>query len=233
MRIRATIVKIPVIGQTARSIYVGLRRRFRKFSGSQTYWEKRYARGGNSGVGSYGRLREFKADVINSFVREKGIKSVIEFGCGDGSQLSLAKYTEYTGLDVSPTAIKLCQEKFAGDTSKKFSLFEPGNPSAKNDWGRADLGLSLDVVYHLVEDEAFEEYMKVLFSAAKKYVIIYSSDYDESQSYHVKHRKFTRWINQNAADWQLVQKIDNIYPYNATNAENTSWSNFYIFRKTR
>jgi SAM-dependent methyltransferase len=233
MKIREVIVKIPIIGRIASLIYRGLYRRFHRFSSSQIYWEQRYAQGGNSGAGSYGRLAEFKADVINSFIRENGIKSVIEFGCGDGFQISLANYPEYTGLDVSPTVIKLCRERFAGDISKKFFLFEPKSPSANKDWEPADLALSLDVVYHLTEDEVFEEHMKVLFDAAKKYVIIYSSNYDESQSYHVKHREFTKWVNQNATDWQLAQKIDNIYRYNTSNTKNTSWSDFYIFKKVR
>jgi hypothetical protein len=37
------------------------------FPDSATYWEQRYARGWNSGVGSYGRLAEFKAQVLNNF----------------------------------------------------------------------------------------------------------------------------------------------------------------------
>lgn len=32
-----------------------------RFSGSASYWENRYVRGGNSGAGSYNRLSEFKA----------------------------------------------------------------------------------------------------------------------------------------------------------------------------
>jgi len=32
---------------------------------SNKYWEERYAKGGNSGKGSYGKSAIFKADVIN------------------------------------------------------------------------------------------------------------------------------------------------------------------------
>lgn len=233
MKIREIIGKTPVVRETVRFIYRCLYSRFRNFPGSQVYWEQRYAKGGNSGAGSFNRLREFKAEVINSFIKENGIESVIEFGCGDGYQLSLAVYPEYTGLDVSPTAIKLCKDRFAGDTSKNFFLFEPGSLSDNKSIRPADLGLSLDVIFHLIEDKVFEEYMKALFSSAKKYVIIYSSNFDESQSYHVKNREFTRWIIQNATDWQLIQKIDNLYPYDTLDIENTSRSDFYIFQKVR
>jgi hypothetical protein len=59
------------------------------FSDSITWWEKRYISGGNSGQGSYGVLAEFKAETVNQFVGEFEVKSLVEFGCGDGSQLSL------------------------------------------------------------------------------------------------------------------------------------------------
>ena len=88
------------------------------FPGSAEYWEKRYASGGSSGKGSYGRLSEFKAEVINNFVSKHGVESVIEFGCGDGNQLKLAKYPAYVGLDVSEKAVALCKEKFNNDISK-------------------------------------------------------------------------------------------------------------------
>ena len=74
---------------------------------SKNYWEEHYQAGGNSGSGSYGRLASFKALIINEFVSENQISSVIEFGCGDGNQLALANYPEYVGLDVSPTTIKI------------------------------------------------------------------------------------------------------------------------------
>ena len=55
---------------------------------SSKYWENRYKAGGNSGSGSYSNLAIFKAEIINSFVKDNKIESVIEFGCGDGQQLN-------------------------------------------------------------------------------------------------------------------------------------------------
>ncbi|MDR2439202.1 MAG: class I SAM-dependent methyltransferase [Planctomycetaceae bacterium] len=82
------------------------------FPGSKRYWDNRYCQGGNSGAGSYGRLAEFKAEILNKFVTENNINSVIEFGCGDGNQLMLANYPYYIGVDVSPKAIEICRELF-------------------------------------------------------------------------------------------------------------------------
>lgn len=72
--------------------------------GSKDTW------GGNSGKGSYNRLAQFKADIINKFVEENAIEFVMEWGCGDGHQLSLAKYLQCVGYDVSKQAISTCQE---------------------------------------------------------------------------------------------------------------------------
>jgi hypothetical protein len=44
------------------------------------------------------------------------------------------------------------------------------------DLGRFDLELSLDVIYHLVEDEVFDAYMRSLFAHAGRFVVIYSSN---------------------------------------------------------
>ena len=49
---------------------------------------------------------------------------MVEFGCGDGNQLSLAQYPRYVGLDVSRTAIGLCQRRFAKDPAKSRFLYD-------------------------------------------------------------------------------------------------------------
>lgn len=214
---------IPVIGGLMRTAYA----RFQCFSGVHSYWESRYAAGGHSGVGSYGKFATFKAEVINDFVRKHRISSVIEYGCGDGNQLALLEIPDYLGFDVSATALSLCREKFAGDTTKKFRL------SAEYSNETADLTLSLDVIYHLVEDEIFEEYMQRLFGSSEQFVIIYS-DNGEYQARagmpHVRHRQFTAWVENNARDWQLLEKIPNRYPYSGNNAKG-SFADFYIYRK--
>jgi hypothetical protein len=70
----------------------------------------------------------------------------------------------------------------------------------------ADLALSLDVVYHLVENSVFETYMTNLFSAGRLYVIVYSTNADTGRTApHVKHRRFTSWIAGNCPEWRLAQ----------------------------
>lgn len=204
---------------------------------SADYWEQRYARGGNSGAGSYGKLAEFKAEVLNAFVRERQIRSVIDFGCGDGAQLALAEYPSYVGLDVSPTAVQMCRRRFAADPTKRFIVYDPANFDTSHPAHRAELAISLDVLYHLIEEDVYERYLHQLFAAAEKYVVIYANDSDERPAVlpkHVRFRSFTAWIAANKPEWRLVRHVPNRYPLRRDLSENPadeSFSDFYFFEK--
>lgn len=209
-------------------------KRSRSFN-SKTYWEQRYKKGGNSGAGSYGRLAKYKAEFLNDFAKSNGISSVIEFGSGDGAQLKLFKFKRYIGLDVSKTSIGMCIQQYAGDSSKSFYVYDPEYFQDSQRLFVADLTMSLDVIYHLVEDAAFDKYMRDLFAASDKYVIIYASNTDQnarSQAQHVRHRRFTDWIDDNEKNWKLVEHAKNKYSL-ATNEIDESFADFYVYKKVR
>jgi len=197
------------------------------WEGSATYWESRYRKGGDSGTGSSGRLAEFKAEIMNEFVEHESIASVIEFGCGDGRQLLLAKYPQYLGVDVSRTVVEKCQNLFADDHSKGFVTLDEYQGET------AELALSMDVIFHLIEDEVFNSYMVGLFNAATRYVAIYSSNAETQptpSAPHFRGREFTDWVTANRPDWRLVRHIPNRYPFNGDGQE-TSVSDFFIFSR--
>ena len=195
------------------------------FRSSKSYWERRYRLGGTSGEGSSGQLAEFKAEVLNRFVRDHDIARVIEYGCGDGQQLALADYPLYLGLDVSRTCIEHCQVSFKDDRSKSFLWYEPATAVRLDNFIKGDLVLSLDVIYHLVEDAVYERYLDDLFAAAGRFVIIYSSDKDEPQRLpHVRHRRFTHHVAQRFADFSLVDHIENRH-------QHKSPCSFFVFAR--
>jgi len=186
------IHNIPVVDKNGLLLYEYVREIGNENFSSIQYWEKRYKQGGNSGAGSYNRLAEFKAQVINDFIKENNIKSIIEWGFGDGNQLSLLQIQSYVGYDVSETALRICREKFFKDKSKEFRCYDG---KVKDNAGTYDLAISLDVLYHLVEDDKFCDYMQNLFISSDKFVCIYSSDYEEKQKEeHIKRRKFTKFV---------------------------------------
>ncbi len=204
-------------------------RRTRTFTGSADYWERRYAGGGSSGSGSSGRLATFKADVLNEFVARNGVTSVIELGCGDGNQLARARYPRYLGLDVSPSTLAVCMQRFAGDATKSFVLCAPETFRDAARFLTADLAVSLDVVYHLVEDDVFEAYMRSLFAAATRFVAVYSSDHDEPAHGHVHHHAFSAWVARNEPGWRRTHTIANPYPYDPADPDHTSFADFHFF----
>ena len=158
----------------------------------------------------------------------------MEFGCGDGNQLVAAKYPKYFGLDISPTAVKICYNRFKTDKTKSFYVY---NTLAFVDNARifnADLTMSLDVLYHLVEKEIFETYLRHLFAAANKYVIIYASDYNQAEEpvhQHENRRSFTDFVTKNISSWKLKEIIKNKYPVDKHGLKG-SLSDFYIYEKT-
>ena len=198
------------------------------FSASSLYWERRYRHGGASGPGSHGRLAELKAKVLNEFVADNGVQTIVEFGCGDGAQLALANYPGYLGLDVSKTALAMCQARFVHDTTKRFARYP------MTDAGVHDLAISIDVIYHLVEDETFTAYMTRLFKSAEKFVVIYSSNMEGKRlDVACRHRMFSGWIDTHAQEWRLWKTIRNPYPFDRSDPHNTSLSDFYIYERTR
>lgn len=193
---------------------------------SEAYWTKRYQQGRNSGAGSYGRLAEYKANFINGLVEGKGIRSVIEFGSGDGNQASMFKFPNYTGLDVSPDAVAACREKFADRPGWSFDLADASVAETR------DLAMSLDVIYHLIEDEVFDRYMRRLFDSASRFVLIYASDHDaELDVAHVRHRHYSDWIAKNRPDWVLVDAPKHPFPLvPGSDPKQTSFASFKLFR---
>jgi cyclopropane fatty-acyl-phospholipid synthase-like methyltransferase len=231
IRLKKLAKEAPLIGPAAQRVrnlpmVAALWRRL-GFRGSASYWEARYQAGGTSGAGSRGRLAEFKAEIINDFVARERIGSVIEFGCGDGDQLALGRYPEYVGVDIAKASIDRCVRRFANDRSKRFYVSD----ALPADLGSFDLALSLDVIYHLVEDSVFEAYMGALFAHATRHVVVYASNVEAPANMaHVRHREFTAWIQRNVPEWQPSGYVANRYPYDP-NRPDTSFCDFHFFTR--
>lgn len=202
-----------------------------KFPGIKEYWQQLYEKGGSSGPGSYSRLADFKAGFINGFIKAQDIKYVVDLGCGDGNQLSLLKIDSYIGFDISAAAVERCRLKFSTDSSKRFFLYEGSFANVLDTLPKAELALSLDVIFHLIDDVVFERYMTDLFAAATKFVIVYSSDYNGRRIFHERHRKFSDWVKINQIGWTQIEYKANPYPFSKKDAENTSESNFYVYMR--
>jgi len=189
---------------------------------SSAYWEQRYRAGGTSGAGSYGHMAAFKAGVINGFVADNAIASVLDLGCGDGNLLSLLQVPHYVGVDVAPTALAGCMARFPQHRFLPFSALEAPE--------RMELALSIDVVFHLVEDGAFARYMHALFAHATRFVLIHSSNAEQTwSSPHVRHRRFTDHVADCRPEWRLLAHLPSPYPFDPGRPEETTFADFFVY----
>lgn len=200
------------------------------FKNSEEYWKSRYEAGGNSGEGSYGSLAKYKAEFLNSMVEDKKLQTIFELGCGDGNQLSQLKFPEYVGVDISQHCLEACQ-KIVSD--RGYIFLTPEDFDKQYPEQSLDLGLSLDVVYHLVEDHIYQDYMARLFRVASKYVIIYASDFDEYDASipHVRHRKFTVDVAKDHKKWKLLKSHENPFQKDHKSTEYGSFAKFFVFAR--
>jgi len=191
---------------------------------SAEYWDARYSGGGTSGAGSYGRLAAYKAAFINGIIEINHIQHVADFGCGDGHLLSMLRPVAYTGLDVSPTALAQCAIQFPGYVFMPFSR--------ASDLQASDLCLSIDVIYHLIEDHVFAAYMEAVFSRATRLVLIYASDVDlDWPAPHVRHRHFTKHVATHFPEWRLCAHLPSPYPFDPSAPDETSFSDFFVYAR--
>ncbi|MEI7794653.1 MAG: class I SAM-dependent methyltransferase, partial [Thermoleophilia bacterium] len=168
------------------------------------YWNSRYSAGGTSGAGSYGEDAAWKAATVNAIVADNAVESVLEFGCGDGHQLSLLKVPEYVGLDISDEAVRLCRERHRTDPTKSFRTWTPGAPVHQ---GPFDLVLALEVLMHIIDDDAFCQTLDAIFASSRRLVVIQTplapvSEY--RQGSHEHHRDLLPYLAPHLASFDLT-----------------------------
>lgn len=170
---------------------------------SQQYWNARYDKGEGSGWGSEGKALQHKAAEINNIILDNSVSSVVDLGVGDGKLLNeLTGFDLYFGYDISITAInKLKSNSKYANAEGCFPQYHFYDDIKQLPY--ADLAMSVDVIYHILEDDRYKEYMDTLFSKSKL-VYIYSTNKDETARGHVRHREFLKDVPE---DWELIENI--------------------------
>lgn len=168
------------------------------------YWERRYRDGRTSGAGSEGDEGAYKAAYLSKFIADHNVKTVVDWGCGDGQVLELVEFpaqTQYIGVDVSPTIVERMRKRFDGPRY----LFHTVDAFATLTRTHFELALSFDVLFHFPDDRDYGEYLLRLFQSAEKYVMIYSTNYAGGRTArHVFRREFTPDIAERFPDWELT-----------------------------
>lgn len=167
------------------------------------YWDRRYRDGRTSGAGSEGDEGRYKAEYLSRFLAEHDVKTVVDWGCGDGQVLELVEFptqTQYIGVDVSPTIVERMRAK---DLGPRCLFHTPESFAVGTRW-QLELALSFDVLFHFPDDTDYFSYLLKLFGSAEKHVMIYSTNYAGGRTArHVFRREFTPDIAERFPNWEL------------------------------
>ena len=161
------------------------------------YWENRYHTGGTSGEGSYGKNCIDKTSYINQTIDKYNIQTINDLGHGDGNQIANINIrSSYTGYDVSSSARYTCISKYKDNAAYTFI-------DSLTRFNKADLVMSLDVIYHIIEFSVWSQYMIDLFSLSDL-ILIYSPDKESKGDAHYHSRKFTPYIADHFPQYNLI-----------------------------
>jgi len=178
------------------------------------YWDRRFADGIGAGRGSEGEAALAKARYVNELIASEPVETVADWGCGDGGFLGMIRAPHYVGIDVAPSAI--AKAVVTHGHSRSFVLWRPGAPIEVH----ADLALSLDVVFHLVDDVEYRQHLAAVFGSADRLVAFHATNRPnpEGAAPHMRHRV---WIEDVPSGWELVAQPDD--------GMSLGW---YLFRRT-
>ncbi len=193
----------------------------------RTYWERRYAGGGDSGEGSRGPNATAKAAYLDALTEATPpISSVIDWGCGDGQVLEALEYSgAYVGVDLSTTIIERNRARFPGRRFEHADDIPDGRV--------AELAISSDVLHHFTDDADFLAYLDRVFGSASSAVAIFATDHDAGQTaFHCLWRHWTPIVAERYGDdWELDGGLQGRKTRPANfDPETPAW---YLYRATR
>lgn len=179
------------------------------------YWEARYRDGRlGSGPGSRAAAADAKAAYVNRLIARHRVRSVVDWGCGDGRVASRFVVPRYIGLDVSAAAVEQCREACGTRRGWAYRVFD--GRRAPEGLPPAELSLSLDVIFHQVDPADYAAHLALVFGAAPL-VCIHSSNRNEAGAAHVLHRRFTDDV---PPGWDLLASPDSGLDFG-----------FYVYRR--
>jgi SAM-dependent methyltransferase len=179
-----------------------------KVETAKRHWNRRYAEGHNSGAGSYGEPLARKIDWLS---RLRPVRSITDVGCGDfnfGANL-LRRFSDatYIGLDTSEVIIRRNRRLYS---SERVS-FRMTREGAK--FPVSDLVLCVDVLFHILLEQQYQEMLQTLELSWRKYLAISAYEYDGFSKVHVCIRKFDPEIFGKPVLREVIEEDGQMYFY--------------------
>lgn len=162
----------------------------------QKYFEFRYGQGKRGAGGPDPQSGEVKWTVkrVAKHIKDYGCEKVLDVGCGSMVRWNKLPVPaeDYTGIDISPTALEYAREKFPEATFFTADITKDAIPLT-------DAVISLDMMQH-IKPEDFERVVRKLFYAAQKLLVIKTSVNFRPGYYQFSHK----WNGDIPAEWKKV-----------------------------
>lgn len=163
------------------------------------YWNIRYGDGGDSGIGSIGKEKDWKWSIIKEEV-DITTCSVLDLGCGDLSFWRDFRAKKYIGIDYSSFIIERNRAKFP---ELDFHLMDM---TTLNRSFAADVIFCLDVLFHQPSKRDFEAILDFLNNIDGEFLFITNFDTRLPQpAPHMSFRNLTDYLDR-LSNW-ILQKV--------------------------
>jgi len=138
-------------------------------------------------------LNARRLESVVTALKDCGVRSIIDIGCGDGGLLSLLikerQFTRISGVDVSPVALQRASERLrldhAGDSLlERVKLFQGSLTYKDSRFEGYDAACVIEVIEHL-DIPRLAAFERVLFEYAKPAVIVMTTP---NQEYNAKYQ---------------------------------------------
>jgi SAM-dependent methyltransferase len=133
----------------------------------RVYESHLWAKDDSSGEGSNESQRQPYLKLVNKFVQDNGITSVVDAGCGDGNIIRRIVAEKITAVDVYSPHIERCRKEAPSITWLDFDLDKD-----RESLPSADLLLMKDVLQHLPNEMVVSLLDYVVASGKWKYVLL-------------------------------------------------------------
>ena len=152
---------------------------------TKNYWNSRYNAGGNSGYGSYGEQKDKKL----GWLKDLDFDHITDIGCGDfhfSNELLKLHPASYTGFDISGAIVEKNKVRYP-EHKHDFYNYESGMNLPKS-----DLVICLDVLFHIYEEDEYEEMLHTLKTLPTKYLAVtaYEREQKDGVGHHIHIRDF-------------------------------------------
>lgn len=132
---------------------------------SQNYWESRYKLGSTSGIGSTGKVRDWKWRIIKNYLTQ--VDDVIDIGCGDLSFWDGKNCKHYVGVDISETILERNRKS---RLNWNFILADASTPLQI----RGRIVFCFDLLFHIIDDFSYNRIIENIATYTNEWLFVFT-----------------------------------------------------------